>query len=287
MRGGAKDATTVAMMKPAILACVLVALPACNKLGGGAGGGGNVTPTTEDQKTLYALGLMIGRNVAQFNLTPDELNYVKAGITDQALDHKPQVELQQYGPKVNMLGRKRSEEKAQKEKQKGHDYAETVAKEPGAERTTSGMIFRSLTPGNGPQPTKDDVVRVNYKGSLVDGTEFDSSYKRGQPAEFPLNGVIPCWTEGVQKMHVGEKAKLVCPSAIAYGDGGRPNIPGGATLTFEVELLEIKKPTTPTPAQMNAMHGLSGPGTPMHPMTLPNTAQHPAMTPPPPKPAGH
>jgi FKBP-type peptidyl-prolyl cis-trans isomerase FkpA len=83
-------------------------------------------------------------------------------------------------------------------------------------------------------------VKVNYRGTLIDGTEFDSSYKRGQPAQFPLSGVIRCWTEGVQKMKVGGKARLVCPSEIAYGDSGHPpTIPGGATLIFEIELLEI------------------------------------------------
>jgi FKBP-type peptidyl-prolyl cis-trans isomerase FkpA len=100
-------------------------------------------------------------------------------------------------------------------------------------------VYRELTPGSGPSPKATDKVKVNYKGTLVNGTEFDSSYKRGQPAEFPLNGVIPCWTEGVQKMKVGGKSQLVCPSEIAYGDQGRPSIPGGATLIFEIELLGI------------------------------------------------
>jgi FKBP-type peptidyl-prolyl cis-trans isomerase FkpA len=273
MRCGAKDATTVAMTKPVILACALLLLPACKQMGGG--GGAPPKLETEDQKTLYALGLLIGRNVQQFNLTPAELEIVKAGISDQALDKKPQIELQQYAPKVNQFGRKRAEARAEKEKQKGHDYSEAAAKEPGAERTTSGMIFRSLSPGKGDSPAATDTVKVNYKGTLVDGTEFDSSYKRGQPAEFPLNGVIPCWTEGLQKMKVGEKAKLVCPSAIAYGDAGRPGIPGGATLTFEVELMEIVHRPPPSPAELNALHGLSKPN--------PAAAgAHPPVTPPPP-----
>jgi FKBP-type peptidyl-prolyl cis-trans isomerase FkpA len=280
MQTGEKDATTVAMTKPAILASAFFILTGvalsqgCDKLGGG-GGGSAPKLETEDQKTLYALGLLIGRNVQQFNLTPAELEIVKAGIADQALDKKPQVELQQYGPKVNMLGRKRAEARADKEKQKGHDYAEAAAKEAGAERTTSGMIFKSISPGTGAQPTKEDTVKVNYKGTLVDGTEFDSSYKRGQPAEFPLNGVIPCWTEALQKMKVGEKAKVVCPSNIAYGDGGRPGIPGGATLTFEVELLDIVKKPPMTQDQMNAIHGLSTPTPPVHPPT-PGTKPQPA-----------
>ncbi len=82
-------------------------------------------------------------------------------------------------------------------------------------------------------------MKVNYRGTLTNGTEFDSSYKRNMPAEFPLNGVIKCWTEGVQRMKVGGKSSLVCPSDLAYGDKGRPGIPGGATLIFEVELLEV------------------------------------------------
>ena len=102
------------------------------------------------------------------------------------------------------------------------------------------MIYRELTAGKGDSPKATDKVKVNYRGTFVNGTEFDSSYSRNQPAEFPLNGVIKCWTEGVQKMKVGGKSRLVCPAAIAYGDGGRPGIPGGATLVFEIELLSIE-----------------------------------------------
>jgi len=109
-------------------------------------------------------------------------------------------------------------------------------------KTASGLIYTELKAGSGPSPAATDTVKVNYRGTLADGTEFDSSYKRGQPAEFPLNRVIPCWTEGVQKMKVGGKAKLVCPPSIAYGDRGAGRaVPPGATLTFEVELLDIKK----------------------------------------------
>jgi FKBP-type peptidyl-prolyl cis-trans isomerase FkpA len=119
-------------------------------------------------------------------------------------------------------------------------FLEKAAAEPGAIKTASGMVYREITPGTGPSPSASDMVTVNYRGALTDGTEFDSSYKRNQPAQFPLNQVIPCWTEGVQRMKVGGKSQLVCPSDIAYGDGGRPpTIPGGATLVFEIELLSI------------------------------------------------
>jgi FKBP-type peptidyl-prolyl cis-trans isomerase FkpA len=115
-----------------------------------------------------------------------------------------------------------------------------AATEPGAIKTPSGLIYKELSPGNGPSPKASDIVKVNYRGTLVNGTEFDSSYKRNEPAEFPLTNVIKCWTEGLQKMKVGEKARLVCPSDLAYGDAGRPPvIPGGATLIFEIELLGI------------------------------------------------
>src|SRR5688572_11853944 len=121
------------------------------------------------------------------------------------------------------------------------DVITKAAAEKGAIKTDSGMVYRSLTEGTGASPKATDIVQVHYKGTFPDGKEFDSSYKRGQPTEFPLNRVIKCWTEGVQRMKVGGKAKLTCPAAIAYGERGTPGgpIPPNATLTFEVELLGI------------------------------------------------
>ena len=119
-------------------------------------------------------------------------------------------------------------------------YLEKAAAEPGAQKTASGLVYRDVTAGSGASPKATDTVKVHYRGTLINGKEFDSSYARNEPAEFPLNRVIPCWTEGVQKMKVGGKARLVCPSSIAYGEGGAPpDIPGGATLVFEIELLGI------------------------------------------------
>lgn len=130
----------------------------------------------------------------------------------------------------------------QAEKDRGAAYLETAAKENGAISTPSGLVFRTLTPGNGDSPKAADKVTVHYTGKLIDGTTFDSSVNRG-PATFSLTGVIACWTEGLQKMHVGERALLGCPSQIAYGDRGHPGmIPGGAVLVFEVELIDIVAP---------------------------------------------
>ncbi len=117
---------------------------------------------------------------------------------------------------------------------------DAAAKEPGAVRSATGLVYRALTEGTGPSPTAVDQVKVHYRGTLPDGKEFDSSYKRGEPVTFPLSRVIRCWTEGVQRMKVGGKAKLTCPSQLAYGErGAGADIPPNATLVFEVELLGI------------------------------------------------
>jgi FKBP-type peptidyl-prolyl cis-trans isomerase FkpA len=122
------------------------------------------------------------------------------------------------------------------------DLAAAAAKEKGAVITPSGLVYRALREGSGASPSAADTVKVHYRGTLANGTEFDSSYKRNAPAQFPLGGVIPCWTEGVQRMKVGGKAQLVCPAAIAYGARGAGGlIPPNATLKFEIELLEVAK----------------------------------------------
>ena len=198
---------------------------------------------TDDQKTLYALGMLLGRNIKPFALNADELALVKAGLTDAVTNAKPQVEIETYGPKVNELAQKRAAVGAEEAKKKGTEFLENVAKQSGAKKTASGIVLRTITPGNGPSPAATDVVKVHYEGKLPDGTIFDSSLKRGEPAEFPLNQVVPCWTEALQQMKKGEKAQVVCPSALAYGDrGSPPAVPPGATLSFEVELLDFHKP---------------------------------------------
>ena len=118
---------------------------------------------------------------------------------------------------------------------------QAVAAEPKEEKTASGIVITKIREGTGASPKSTDTVKVHYRGTLVNGKEFDSSYGRGQPASFPLTRVIPCWTEGMQTMKTGGKSKLVCPPNLAYGSSGRPGIPPDATLIFEVELLEIAR----------------------------------------------
>ena len=197
---------------------------------------------TEEQKTLYALGQNIAQNLGAFSLTGAELEHVKTGLTDGILGNKSAVEMNEYGPKIQALAQARQGAVAAKQAEIGKAFLDKAAKETGAVKTASGMVYLSQKAGAGESPAATDTVKVHYRGTLIDGKEFDSSYKRNAPAEFPLNGVIKCWTEGVQKMKVGGKAKLVCPANLAYGDrGSPPNIAGGATLQFEVELLGITK----------------------------------------------
>ena len=131
---------------------------------------------------------------------------------------------------------------ADKEKKAGQAFLDKAASEKGAKKLPSGMVITTIKPGTGPSPSASDKVKVHYHGTLPDGTVFDSSVQRNEPATLPLDRVIKCWTEGVQQMKVGGKSKLVCPADVAYGDrGAPPRIKPGATLVFEVELLEIVK----------------------------------------------
>jgi FKBP-type peptidyl-prolyl cis-trans isomerase FkpA len=200
-------------------------------------------PTTEDQKAFYALGVGISKQLLQLQpLTQEEVDMIAAGLSD-ALQNKPaKADPEKYGTKIREIAQARMKTAGEAEKKKGVEFLEKAAKEKGAKKTESGLIYQEITPGEGDQPKATDTVKVNYRGTLIDGTEFDSSYKRNQPATFPLSGVIKCWTEGVQLMKPKGKSKLVCPSDIAYGDRGSPPlIKPGSTLVFEIELLEIEK----------------------------------------------
>jgi FKBP-type peptidyl-prolyl cis-trans isomerase FkpA/FKBP-type peptidyl-prolyl cis-trans isomerase FklB len=204
----------------------------------------SVEPKTEDDKTLYALGVALAQNLGPFNLSPSELEMVKAGLSDSAL-HKPtKVDAKTYYPKLRELQSTRAAAA-------GKAVLDKAAGEKGATRTASGIVIVPIKQGAGPTPKATDTVKVNYHGTLPDGKVFDTTVGK-DPVSFPLNGVIPCWTEGVQSIKVGGKSKLVCPSNLAYGDrGAPPDIGPGATLIFEVELLAIEKapPAQPAPPQ--------------------------------------
>jgi len=227
------------MQKALVMAVVLsLAGAACSKKTATA----TVDLKTDDQKTLYALGLVMSDNLATFNLSEPELDYVKAGLTDGALKHARQVDMAVYGPKLRELAQARASAGAAVEKASGSEFLSKAALEKGAVKTATGFVYQEITPGKGATPTQSDTVKVHYKGSLVDGTVFDSSIARGEPVVFSLAQVIPCWSQGVQMMKAGGKARFVCPPELAYGDrGAPPQIKPGSTLVFEVELLDIVK----------------------------------------------
>jgi len=198
-------------------------------------------PVTEDQKTLYAVGLIMARQASGFELTPEELDFVKQGLTDGITGATPQVDLEGYKNKIQQMALARRDAQGKKLAAKSGAFLDKAAKEKGAVKTASGLVYLPLTEGTGPSPKPTDQVKVNYRGTFIDGREFDSSYLVGQPATLKLNQVVPCWTEGIPMMKVGGKAKLFCPPDIAYGAGGSGPIPPNATLVFEVELLEVMK----------------------------------------------
>ncbi len=195
-----------------------------------------VAGMTDDQKTIYALGLSISDSIAPFNLSPAELELMRKGMTDAAAG-KPALDLKVQGPKIPALALTRT-------KAAGKAYQDKAATQPGAVKLPSGVIYREERAGTGASPKPTDTVSVNYRGTFTDGREFDSSYSRNQPYVTPLTRVIGCWTDGVQKMKVGAKAMLVCPSDRAYGDTGGQGMPPGATLVFDIELLAVNPPAT-------------------------------------------
>ncbi|MEK7721254.1 MAG: FKBP-type peptidyl-prolyl cis-trans isomerase [Elusimicrobiota bacterium] len=196
---------------------------------------------TEDQKILYFLGQAVSSKIKQFKFTPGEARYITQGFSEALAGQKNKVD-ETYGMKLNSYLAKKQEAMVVKQKGASKPFLDKMAQEKGAEKLPSGVVYIPVKEGAGITPKPTDMVKVHYHGTFPDGKVFDSSVDRGAPAEFPLSGVIPCWTEGVQKIKVGGKARLVCPSDTAYGDQGAGGaIPGGATLVFEVELLEIMK----------------------------------------------
>jgi FKBP-type peptidyl-prolyl cis-trans isomerase FkpA len=200
------------------------------------------TLRTEDLETLYALGLVINRQLLVFNLSPAELELVKQGLSDAAAGRGPQTDLGPFNEKINELARLRRLARGERQAALNEGFLDKTAGEKGALKTPSGLVFLPLQEGSGASPNPADTVKVNYRGSLPDGKEFGNSYQRGEPLELKLDGTIKCWNEGLQKMKVGGRAKLVCPPELGYGDVGSGElILPKATLVFEVELLAVKR----------------------------------------------
>lgn len=199
-----------------------------------------VTLETEEQKQLYALGIVVSQRLPRLQLTEAEIAVLQAGFADGLNGREPRVEIPDIAQSLDEFVGKRRESFLTAEKAAGDAFREKLAAESGAEKLESGMIFIGLEPGSGPNPTVADRVTIQYRGTRRDGSEFDSSYENGEPATFPIQGVVPCFSEGLRKMKVGGKAKFVCPPELAYGDAGAPGrIDPGATLVFDVELLEV------------------------------------------------
>ena len=199
-----------------------------------------VAVESDEDKVLHAVGQGLAKQFSLKGLfTEDELKMVTLGFTDAVLERESSVALEDYMTQMNDLVQGR---RATKNEQWGTEYRDKAAAEEGAVRTESGLVYTELVAGTGAQPKITDTVKVHYTGQLIDGNVFDSSVERGEPTSFSLNRVVPGWTEGVQMMRVGGKARLVLPPEIGYGeDGYAPRIPPNATLIFEIELLSIEQ----------------------------------------------
>ena len=208
----------------------------------------------ENARVSYAIGMMTGHQWKQQEL-PFDVDVYSKGIKD-AMAGQPTLLTQEEAQQAieafkKTFTAKQQQKKAEagiKNKAEGQAFLEANKKQPGVQVLPDGLQYVVLTNGTGATPAANDTVSVNYKGTLIDGTEFDSSYKRGQPASFPVGGVIRGWTEALEKMAVGSKWKLFIPAELAYGENGRPGIPPNSTLIFEVELLSVQAAPPPAAA---------------------------------------
>jgi FKBP-type peptidyl-prolyl cis-trans isomerase FkpA/FKBP-type peptidyl-prolyl cis-trans isomerase FklB len=195
---------------------------------------------TEDDRTIYAMGVNMARNFDHLPLSDSEQEILQMGFTDGMRKREPRVDTARYGRRLDELFARRNADIIKEESEAAEAFLAEAAAAEGALRSDSGMVIQVLSPGDGPSPGPADRIKVHYHGTLRDGTVFDSSVVRGEPAVFFLNRVVACWTEALQKMKTGGKSRITCPANIAYGDRGAPPlIKPGAALAFEVELLEI------------------------------------------------
>jgi FKBP-type peptidyl-prolyl cis-trans isomerase FkpA len=206
---------------------------------------------SDEATTLYVMGLVLSQNVQPLHLSEAELQTLVSGLSDGALSRPHKSEIEPNMAKVSEWVQARQMATAKAEKEAGAAYIEKAVAE-GAQKTASGMAIKMITEGSGTSPQPGDNVVANYTGTTIDGKVFDTTTGR-DPGTFGVRSVIPCWTEALQMMKPGGKAKLYCPSNLAYGDRGRPpKIGPGATLLFEVELLEVKpaaaQPPVPAPS---------------------------------------
>jgi FKBP-type peptidyl-prolyl cis-trans isomerase FkpA len=222
-----------------ILMASLITSLACVDQGGGSSDASG-TPT-EDDKTFYAIGVMAGMGIAEFALTEAEFEWVARGVADAAMGRETLANPEDQMVAIQEIYTSRMASANAEEAAASAEFLEREAAAEGAVQSESGLIMQVLVAGEGAQPEPTNEVRVHYHGTLRDGTVFDSSVDRGDPAQFPLDRVIPCWTEALTQMKVGGKNRIVCPASIAYGVRGMGSIPGDAALVFEVELLEIVK----------------------------------------------
>ena len=195
---------------------------------------------SEDEKVLYAVGVTLGRSVGTLDLDEQEVEIVKRGLEDQVFGRELAVDYGEYGPKMAAFANSRKARMAQKEREASKSFLAEAAAVPGAVTTESGLVYTETKAGTGPTPSPTDRIKVHYHGTLRDGSVFDSSRERGEPAVFSLNRVIPCWTEALQMMKVGGRADITCPADLAYGDRGTGAIKPGAALRFDVELISIE-----------------------------------------------
>ena len=209
----------------------------------------------EKSRVSYAIGMMTGRQWKQQDLDFDVELYargIKDGMAGGAMLLTPeeaQLTIDAFRKELAAKQQQKQMEMAAKNKTEGDTFLAANKNQPGVQTLPDGLQYLVITNGAGEIPTAGDTVTVNYRGTLIDGTEFDSSYKRGQPATFPVGGVIPGWTEALQKMNVGSKWKLFIPSELAYGGQGNRGIAPNSVLIFEVELLAVQRPN-PQPASV-------------------------------------
>lgn len=196
---------------------------------------------TEEEKTFYYMGTMLGGNLSRLKLTDEQLESVVRGIRESVKGTAIQLDDTIYQAKLQEMAEQTMSATSAAEKLQSTKFLEKMAAEDGAIVTDSGIVIREIVAGTGNTPTVDSVVKAHYHGTLRDGTVFDSSVERGQPFTAPLGNVIQCWQEAITMMKEGGKSNITCPAAVAYGDRAAGKIPAGSALNFEVELISIEE----------------------------------------------